>query len=190
MAIIKRKNMIFGGPKTVTTNYIPRDNAILATTVHFANRIGYFPIYINKKIYNPNFCMEITSAGFGAGGVPIGIYNGSNGLNNAPLIWSGSLEYQFPTGVYKRSVNISLEEGFYVLASCTNFTGSQYGGIRIPGGIRYTKSLFGDFTGSAITTFTTTSAFEVTGINLPVSINGDNITGGFSATGPLITIEY
>ena len=179
--------MIFGGPKTVTTNYIPRDNITLGTNVHLANRIGYFPIYINKKIYNPNFCMEITSAG-NPGGIPIGIYNGSNGLNNAPLIWSGSLEYSSTTQVYKRSANISLEEGFYVLASCTNFTGFQYGGIRIPG-IKYTKSLFGDFTGSAITSFTTTTAFEVTGINLPVSIDG-NITGSFSSIAPLITIEY
>lgn len=186
MGIIKRKNMIFGGPKTVTTNYIPRDNITVSTNVYVANRIGYFPIYIDKKIYNPNFCIEITTSNFGNGGVPVAIYNGSNGLNNAPLIWSGSLEYAIPIGVYKRSVNISLEEGFYVLASCTNFTGSQYGGVRIPG-IKYTKSLFGDST--AITSFTTTSAFEVTGINLPVSIDA-NLTGSFSATAPLTTIEY
>ena len=187
MAIIKRKNMIFGGPKTVTTNYIPRDNAILATTSYLADRIGYFPIYINKKIFNPNFCMEITSAG-SAGGIPVGIYNGSNGLNNAPVIWSGSLEYGGPTGIYKRSVNISLEEGFYVLASCSNATGSVYAGVRAPGGIKFTKSLFGDSTG--VNSFSTTSNFEVTGVNLPVSINGNAITGGLGIIAPLITIEY
>ena len=180
--------MIFGGPKTVTTNYIPRDNAILATTSYLADRIGYFPIYIDKKIFNPNFCMEITTANVGAGGVPIAIYNGSNGLNNAPLIWSGFLEYGIPTGVYKRSVNISLEEGFYVLASCSNFTGSQYAGVRAPGGIKFPKSLFGDSTG--VNSFSTTSNFEVTGVNLPVSINGNAITGSLGIIAPLITIEY
>lgn len=172
----------------VTTNYIPRDNTTLITTSYIANRIGYFPIYINKKIFNPNFCMEVTTANIGAGGVPVGIYNGSNGLNNAPLIWSGSLEYGIPTGVYKKSANISLEEGFYVLASCSNATGVAYNIVRAPG-IKFTKSLFGDSTNSAITSFTTTSAFEVTGINLPVSIDA-NITGSFTPIAPIITIEY
>jgi hypothetical protein len=190
MAIIKRKNMIFGGPKTVTTNYSPRDAYTFSTTSPggITDRIGCWPIYINKKIFNPNFCMEITAAG-SAGGVPVAIYNGSNGLNNAPVIWSGSLEYGGPTGVYKKSANISLEEGFYVLASCSNTTGSAYVGVRSAGGIRHVKSSFGDSTG--VNSFNTTaSAFEFTGTSLPVFINGNNITGAFSNIVPAITLEY
>jgi len=186
MAIIKRKNMIFGGPKTTTLNYIPIDNSSLATASYFPNRIGYFPIYVNKKIYNPNFCMEITTSG-NAGGLPIGIYNGFNGLNNAPLIWSGLLNYGGPIGIYKRSASISLEEGFYILASCSNVTGGAYT-ARAPG-IKHTKSLFGDSTTSISDSFNTTSAFESTGINLPLIIDG-NISGSYSVTAPIVTIEY
>ena len=190
MAIIKRKNMIFGGPKTATINYSPIDTYTFATAspAGIINRIGCWPIYINKKIFNPNFCMEITSAG-SAGGIPVGIYNGSNGLNNAPVIWSGSLEYSGPTGVYKKSANISLEEGFYVLATCNNVTGSLYAGVRVAGGIRHVKSSFGDSTG--VTSFNTTAAaFEFTGASLPVSIDGNNITGALSTIAPAITLEY
>ena len=190
MAIIKRKNMIFGGPKTATINYSPIDNYTFATAspAGIINRIGCWPIYINKKIFNPNFCMETTSVS-SAGGIPVGIYNGSNGLNNAPIIWSGSLQYGGPTGVYKISANISLEEGFYVLATCNNVTGSLYGGVRTAGGIRYVKSSFGDSTG--LNSFAiTTSAFEFTGASLPISINGNDITGSLGSIVPAITLEY
>lgn len=190
MAIIKRKNMIFGEAKTVAVNYGPKDVYSFGTAAQagITNRVGCWPIYINKKIYNPNLCMEITTAG-SPGGIPVGIYNGSNGLHNASLIWSGSLEYGGPTGVYKRSANISLEEGFYVLASCSNVTGTAYAGARVAGGVRHVKSSFGDSTG--INSFNITAAgFEFTGINLPESINGNNITGNLSAIVPVITIEY
>jgi len=190
MAIIKRKNMIFGGEKTVTTNYGPRDGYTFATVSPggTVDRIGCWPIYINKKIFNPNFCMEITTAG-SAGGIPVGIYNGSNGLNNAPVIWSGSLEYGGPTGIYKTSANISLEEGFYVLATCNNVTGTLYAGVRAAGGIRHVKSSFGDSTGT-FNFSVVSSAFEFTGANLPVSINGNDITGSFATIVPAITLEY
>jgi len=189
MGIIKRKDMIFGGPKTVTTNYLSRDAHTYTSSSPggIINRIGCWPIYINKKIFNPNFCMEITSAG-SAGGIPVAIYNGSNGLNNAPVIWSGSLEYGGLTGVYKKSADISLEEGFYVLAACNNVTGTLYAGVRVAG-IRHVKSSFGDSTG--VTSFNTTaSAFEFTGASLPVSINGNDITGSSSTIVPGITLEY
>lgn len=187
MAIIKRKNFIFGGPKTTNLNYIPIDNSTLATTTYLANRIGYFPIYIYKNIYNPNFCIEITTAG-NAGGLPIGIYNGFNGLSNAPLIWSGFLNYGGPTGIYKTSAPISLQEGFYILASCSNITGAVTYTARAPG-IKYTKSLFGDSTTSIANSFNTTSAFESTGVNLPLVIDG-NISGSYSVIAPIVTIEY
>jgi len=187
MANIKRKHITFGSPRLNTINYIPIDNATIVNgSVNLANRIGYFPIYIDKKINNPNFCMHVTTAGAGVGNIPIGIYNGNNGLDNASVLWSGFLNYSAATGIYKVSPNIVLNEGFYILASCTNVSGSNtLAGIP---GIKYTKALFGDSINSIID-FNTTSAFESTGTNLPASIDG-NISGNYSSIAPVITIEY
>lgn len=188
MGTLKRTTILSGGPRNARTNYIPIDNTTLVTASYLANRIGYFPIYIDRKINNPIFCMNIITAGAGvSGGLPIGIYNGENGIDNAPLLWSGIINYGSATGIYKTSPNIMLNQGFYILASCSNVTGITY--TASGPGIKYTKALFGDSTTSIADSFNTTSAFESTGINLPTIING-NISGSYSVIAPIVTIEY
>lgn len=193
MAAINRRTIIFGGSRTVRINYIPIDNTTLANVVaSLPNRIGYFPIYIDNKINNPIFCMNITSAFFGSpgtsGGLPIGIYNGQNGIDNAPLLWSGLINYGTGIGVYKTSPNIMLNEGFYILASSSNYTGT-IPALGFAPGIKHTKALFGDSLTSIANSFITTSAFESTGVRLPTTIDG-NISGNYSVVAPIVTIEY
>lgn len=190
MATINRKTIIFGGSREGGRNYIPIDNSSLANvSASVSNRIGYFPIYIDKKINNPSFCMQITTAGASNGQLPIGIYDGKNGIDNASLLWSGLLNYGTSTGIYKISPNIMLNEGFYILASCSNVIGGAYTASG-PAGVKYTKALFGDSTTSTANSFSTTSnTFESTGINLPLIIDG-NISGSYSPITPIITIEY
>lgn len=192
MAAINRRTIIFGGSRTVRINYIPIDNTSLGSTSPIPNRIGYFPIYIDKKINNPIFSINITanviSSPGVSGGLPIGIYNGQNGIDNARLLWSGLINYGTGIGVYKTSPNIMLNEGFYILASSSNYTGLISYTAYAPG-IKHTKALFGDSLTSIANSFNTTSAFESTGVSLPTTIDG-NISGGYSVIAPIVTIEY
>lgn len=192
MAALKRTTMIFGGPRSTRINYIPIDNTTLVNATQISNRIGYFPIYIDKKINNPIFSINITASVISSpgvsGGLPIGIYNGQNGIDNAPLLWSGLVNYGTGIGVYKTSPNIMLNEGFYILASSSNFTGI-IGYTAAAPGIKHTKALFGDSLTSIANNFTTTSAFESTGVRLPTTIDG-NISGSYSVIAPIVTVEY
>jgi len=189
MAVIKKNSNFFfpspGNkryyyPSTVSTFSAPQ---FLTITTY----INYMPIYINKYIENPNFCIDVTA---GSATVQVGIYDGKNGLSGARLLWSGNIVAS-SIGIIKISSNIKLKEGWYILGSTiTSLTSLT---ARVPATNMF-RVLFGERTDASIGAGTASSHFaeaNTAGLLSTIStFSSGNITQLANASAPLVVLEY
>jgi hypothetical protein len=116
MATIKKNNNFFFPSSPNIKRYYYASTLMTFGNVVFAipsDNINYSPIYINKYIENPNFCIESIA---GTGTIQVGIYDGKDGLSGARLLWSDNIVVS-AAGITKIPSNIKLKEGWYILGS-------------------------------------------------------------------------
>lgn len=144
MAIINKNLSPFTFPDINNTRiYSSNDyGALVANTSYITNRVNYTPIYINKRAIRPNVLIEALGTNSNVN-IQLGIYNGKDGLNDAPLLWSG-LVSPTTSGIYRNNTNLILEEGWYILASnCITTTTFNISSM----GLGTVKGFFGESTG-------------------------------------------
>jgi len=165
MAIINKNLSPFTFPDIINTRiYSSNDyGALVAGTSYVTGRVNYTPIYVNHRAIRPNMLIQALGTNSNVN-IQLGIYNGKDGLNGAPLLWSG-LVSPTTSGIYRSNTNLILEEEWYVLASnCItnttfNISSTSLGAV---------KGFFGESTGV-------------------VSINSANNTAHHAQTLPSLT---
>lgn len=190
MATIKKNNnFFFPSNSNIKRYYYPSTNTTFTSTTPqnaINNRIFYMPIYINRYIENPNFCIEITAI-TGSFTFQVGIYSSINGIINAPLLWKGNI-VSSSIGIAKVTSNIRLKEDWYILASTITSVGTS-ATFRIAGTNMF-RVLFGESANLNNITNAQASNFYFQDI---VGGLGNNIgtpsTATISTT-PMVALEY
>jgi hypothetical protein len=190
MAVIKKNsNFFFPSPRN-KRYYYPSTVSTFATPqfLTITTNINYMPIYINKYIENPNFCIDVTAGSTAT--VQVGIYDGKNGLSRAPLLWSGNIVVS-SIGIIKISSNIKLKEGWYILGSTITSLSSLT--VRVPATNMF-RVLFGERTDVSIGSAAASSHFSEAnagGLLSTIStFSSGNIIQLTNPSAPLVVLEY
>jgi len=98
--------------------YVPLDLFSTTSVAISSGAINYFPFIVKKKTTDPVACVEMTVYSTFNPKVAIGIYDGSNGFENANLIASGSITGDsLNIGIYRTKLNGTFNQGPYIIGS-------------------------------------------------------------------------
>jgi len=119
-------------PASTTERFYIGYGLVPQTILPTQNTILYHGIYIKKDVTNPT--LAVSQVGSSANTILAGIYDGANGLVDAPLLVSSTITTDVAAAIYTTSLSISLRRGFYILAGVvTSAVPTQFQGMSITG---------------------------------------------------------
>jgi hypothetical protein len=161
--------------------YLPQ---LIAFTTNTATRytITYIPYVIKKATSSLQLCYEQTA--IGSQTIIAGIYDGSNGLASAPLIFSGTINTS-GIGIFTTLSSLFFKSGYYIVAgiatSATPIAGKAFSTNAFP------SESFGR--PSSDTSISISTFYTQTGLtDLPSTIG--TITMNASNVSPNIFLQY
>ena len=181
MPLTIARNKITFPASTGTRFYFPLFVAA-ATNTPTRHTIGYIDFVIKKDTSSLSLCYEQTAAGSQT--IIAGIYDGSNGLESAPLIFSGTISAT-GIGIFTTASSLFFRSGYYIVAgiatSVTPLAGRSFSTNLFP-----TQSFGRASTDASIST---NGFYTQTGLtDLPSTIG--TITMNFSNVSPNIFLRY
>lgn len=119
-------------PASTTERFYTGYGLAPLTIAPVQNTILYSGIYIKKDVINPT--LAVSQLGSAPNTVLVGIYDGANGLVNAPLLTSSTITTGVSAAIYTTTLSIFLKRGFYILAGVvTTVSPTQFQGMSISG---------------------------------------------------------
>ena len=148
------------------------------------NTILYVACFVKKDVNNP--ILAVDQSGAVATTTQVGIYDGSNGIVNAPLLFSTTLTTSASAAIYTANTTVFLKRGFYILAGvATSATPTTFRAMSISGA---SFEAFGRET--SITTLDANHQYTETGqSSLPSSI-GTITRTSVAGPGVYVFIRY